>query len=322
MAFLNLQTIKTLPHHQKDEVCSSRAKYRDGRKDTAVKVYTINQESVYLLIQGVPAVGAQDELQALCEQFGEVDSIQPLDEYPCEEFTEVYVVKYHWFPAARTAKKHLDDKSFFGGTLHVCYAPEFETVSDTRQKLQERRKYVAWKTKSVPEVGSDGAQNKAIGSRTEINKSPISLKRKGENHSYSNVTSCEPVTYIWAGKEYTIYPQAAESSCTEQYAESSLGSSSNAVQTSSTSQPFLPRQLCRGNKKTSGVVNSNFTGSVSGIPSNDKSENTAPFSTFSSPVNPSKVEDCYSSSSENIKNKLLSVAVPNVRVSFKRKKRI
>lgn len=326
MAFLNLQSIKTLPHHKKEEICTSRAKYRDGRKDTAVKVYTINQESVYLLIQGVPAVGAQSDLQALCEQYGEVDFIQPLDEYPCEEFTEVYVVKYHWFPAARTAKKHLDDKSFFGGTLHVCYAPEFETVSDTRQKLQERRKFVAWKTKTTAtETASAGGQNKAVGSRSEVNESSsFSVKRKADNQipSYLSVTSCEPVTYIWAGKEYTVYPQAAGSSYAEQCADPSVENLSNPVQASSTSQPFIPRQLCTGVRKTSQVVKTNFGESACAMSNSNKSEGTAPCSKFTGTVNPGEVKGHYTSSDENIKNKLLSVAVPNVKVSFKRRKRI
>jgi len=47
----------------------------------------------------------------------------------------------------RVAKKKLDNRSFFGGILHVCYAPEFETVDDTREKLQERRKVIAKKTR-------------------------------------------------------------------------------------------------------------------------------------------------------------------------------
>lgn len=37
----------------------------------------------------------------------------------------------------------MDERSFFGSLLHVCYAPEFETVQETREKLQDRRKYIA-----------------------------------------------------------------------------------------------------------------------------------------------------------------------------------
>ena len=43
----------------------------------------------------------------------------------------------------RFAKRKLDDTSFYGGVLHVCYAPEYESVDDTREKLQQRRIEVA-----------------------------------------------------------------------------------------------------------------------------------------------------------------------------------
>ena len=42
----------------------------------------------------------------------------------------------------------MDEQSFFGGLLHVCYAPEFETVEETRKKLRERKAYVARMTKN------------------------------------------------------------------------------------------------------------------------------------------------------------------------------
>lgn len=38
----------------------------------------------------------------------------------------------------RFAKKQIDTKNFFGGILHVCYAPELETIEQTRIKLQTR----------------------------------------------------------------------------------------------------------------------------------------------------------------------------------------
>ena len=45
------------------------------------------------------------------------------------------------------AKIKMDDQPFFGRQLHICYAPEFETVEETREKLQERRKVIARKTR-------------------------------------------------------------------------------------------------------------------------------------------------------------------------------
>ncbi|XP_034560408.1 RNA-binding protein 48 [Notolabrus celidotus] len=129
-------------HHEQKKVCISRPKYREGRKAKAVKVYTINLESRYLMVQGVPAIGVMTELIQLCALYGAVEEYRPLDEYPAEEFTEVYLVKFQKLTSARAAKRHMDEKSFYGGVLHVCYVPEYETVDDTRLKLQDRRRYV------------------------------------------------------------------------------------------------------------------------------------------------------------------------------------
>ncbi|XP_059206062.1 RNA-binding protein 48 [Centropristis striata] len=129
-------------HHEQRKICISRPKYREGRKERAVKVYTINLESRYLMVQGVPAIGVMTELVQLCALYGAVEEYRPLDEYPAEEFTEVYLVKFQKLTSARAAKRNMDEKSFYGGVLHVCYVPEYETVEDTRLKLQDRRRYV------------------------------------------------------------------------------------------------------------------------------------------------------------------------------------
>ncbi|KAM5157121.1 RNA-binding protein 48 isoform 1-T1 [Mantella aurantiaca] len=130
------------PHHQQRKVCASRAKYREGRKPRAVKVYTINLESRYLLVQGVPAIGVMQELVQQFALYGAIEEYNVLDEYPAEEFTEVYLIKFQRLHSARIAKRKQDERSFFGGILHVCYAPEYESVQETREKLQERRRYV------------------------------------------------------------------------------------------------------------------------------------------------------------------------------------
>ncbi|XP_038144601.1 RNA-binding protein 48 [Cyprinodon tularosa] len=130
-------------HHEQQKVCISRPKYREGRKAKAVKVYTVNLESRYLMVQGVPAIGVMTELIQLCALYGTVEEYRPLDEYPAEEFTEVYLVKFQRLPSARAAKRNMDEKSFYGSVLHVCYVPEYETVEDTRLKLQDRRSFIA-----------------------------------------------------------------------------------------------------------------------------------------------------------------------------------
>ncbi|NWV40709.1 RBM48 protein, partial [Grantiella picta] len=130
-------------HHAQLGACESRAKYREGWRPRAVKVYTINLESRYLLIQGVPALGVMKELVEQFALYGAIEEYHPLDEYPAEQFTEVYLIKFKKLQCARVAKKKMDERSFFGSLLHVCYAPEFETVQETREKLQDRRKYIA-----------------------------------------------------------------------------------------------------------------------------------------------------------------------------------
>ncbi|KAJ7322318.1 hypothetical protein JRQ81_018605 [Phrynocephalus forsythii] len=130
-------------HHAQQAICASRAKYREGRRPRAVKVYTVNLESRYLLIQGVPALGVMKELVEQFALYGTIEEYNPLDDYPAEEFTEVYLIKFQRIQSARVAKRKLDERSFFGSLLHVCYAPEFESIQETREKLQDRRRYIA-----------------------------------------------------------------------------------------------------------------------------------------------------------------------------------
>lgn len=134
-------------YHQKGQVCYKRPTYREARWERSVKVYTINQESKYLLVQNIPIVNATQELLQLFALYGEIDEYRLLKDYPREQFTEVYWIKYKRIQSARFGKKKLDNRSFFGGLLHVCYAPEYETVDDVREKLNERKRLIARKCK-------------------------------------------------------------------------------------------------------------------------------------------------------------------------------
>jgi len=91
---------------------SSSAGSRDEDDPLAVRVYTVCDESRYIIVRNVPALGCIDELVKLFGQFG-----------PIEEF----------------AKRKLDGYKFFGNLLQVTYAPEYETLVDTKNKLEERR---------------------------------------------------------------------------------------------------------------------------------------------------------------------------------------
>ncbi|GFY62931.1 RNA-binding protein 48 [Trichonephila inaurata madagascariensis] len=280
------KSISVYPHHIKQNVCGTRARYRDGRKERAVKVYTVNQESVYLMINNVPAVGAAENLRALCDQYGIVEDFRSLDDYPCEEFTEVYLVKFSLFNAARIAKKSLDDKLFFGCALHICYAPEFETVLETKVKLQERRKYVAWKTNS-------GNKQATMSSRQygETSNNQTVVKQ-----SSINTLAIQPVTYIWAGKEYTEYPKPVVEDV--------------PIQKKPKSSPvsFVPRQI-----KSSSTCTTNSNGANICLNQGSKLVQRSL---------PHISESSYQNTITDVRNRISKVSVPNVRVSLKRKRRL
>ncbi|XP_012535627.1 uncharacterized protein LOC105836254 [Monomorium pharaonis] len=138
-----------MPHHVQQKLCRTRPLYRQGKKLTAVKVYTINDESQHLLICGVPQLQIVEEVKKLIYPYGNVKAIQLVTEYPSEDFTETYHIHYAHIQSARIAKRSIDNKNFFGGILHVCYAPELETLEETRAKLIQRRKDIATQIKRL-----------------------------------------------------------------------------------------------------------------------------------------------------------------------------
>lgn len=126
-------------------VATNRPRYRAGKKETAVKAYTINQESRYLIVKNVPALGNVEELIKLFALYGTIEEYRLLDEEKSEQFTDVYWIRFAEIAAARIAKRKCDDYNFIGNLLDVAYAPQFETVADMRNKLEERRRIVARK---------------------------------------------------------------------------------------------------------------------------------------------------------------------------------
>jgi hypothetical protein len=50
----------------------------------------------------------------------------------------------------RFAKRKLDESVFLGNRLQVTYAPQFESLLDTKEKLEARRKEVLGRIKCVP----------------------------------------------------------------------------------------------------------------------------------------------------------------------------
>ncbi|KAK9277208.1 hypothetical protein L1049_006747 [Liquidambar formosana] len=115
---------------------------RNRDEPPAVRVYTVCDESKYLMVRNVPALGCGDELLKLFASYGNVEECKPMDAEDSEPFTDVYWIKFHQVSNARFAKRKLDEFVFLGNRLQVSYAPHFESFSDTKEKLEGRRKEV------------------------------------------------------------------------------------------------------------------------------------------------------------------------------------
>ncbi|XP_041010093.1 RNA-binding protein 48 isoform X2 [Juglans microcarpa x Juglans regia] len=115
-------------------------RYKD--EPPAVRVYTVCDESRYLIVRNIPALGCGDELLKLFASYGEVEECKPMDEEECEQFTDVYWIKFRLVSNARFAKRKLDEFVFLGNRLQVSYAPQYESLSDTKDKLEGRTREV------------------------------------------------------------------------------------------------------------------------------------------------------------------------------------
>jgi len=76
--------------------------YVHGKKESAVKVYTVNQESRFLVVEEVPALGVEKDLVKLVALHGTIEEYRNLDDYETPDaFTEVFWFKFESLTAAR-----------------------------------------------------------------------------------------------------------------------------------------------------------------------------------------------------------------------------
>lgn len=101
----------------------------------------------------IPSIGVHKELLKLFEVYGKIEDSKMLDEYPCEQLYETILIKFEKIQNARVAKIKLDDYNFYGGSLHVFYAPEYETIDDLKDKLNERKEVISQKCKKYEQIG-------------------------------------------------------------------------------------------------------------------------------------------------------------------------
>lgn len=70
------------------------------------------------------------------------DALKTTGKVDIEAFTDVFHVKFEKLERARRAKRFLDAKNFYGGVLHISYAPERETIHELKEKLHQRKREV------------------------------------------------------------------------------------------------------------------------------------------------------------------------------------
>ncbi|KAJ3672646.1 hypothetical protein LUZ60_007367 [Juncus effusus] len=154
---------------------------RDRDEPANVRVYTICDESKYLIVRNVPSLGCGDELKRLFESYGPVEECKPMDGEDCEPYTDVFFIKFFHVSNARFAKRKLDESVFIGNKLAVKYATQFETHFDTMEKLEVRRKEVLGRIKSGARR-TEGSENQNWVS----NKRDSDSRDKVLNHVSSN----------------------------------------------------------------------------------------------------------------------------------------
>ncbi|KAF8031197.1 hypothetical protein BT93_D0410 [Corymbia citriodora subsp. variegata] len=175
-------------------------RYKD--EPPAVRVYTVSDELRYLIVRNVPALGCGDELLKLFATYGDVEECKPTDEEDCEPYTDVYWIKFRLDCNSRFAKRKLDEYAFYGNRPQVSYAPHFESLSDTREKLEARRKEVLARSNpgrfkgtatssSVGQVRSSAnvssSQSSAVGQQIFNPKSASQLIPHADSSPYTRV---------------------------------------------------------------------------------------------------------------------------------------
>lgn len=114
-----------------------------------MRVYTPSLESRYLLLKNIPRLNLIKELQAEIEREynTEVQKIWYLDDPDTFTLDEI-ALGYHQQDAlvlqvpsvqvAAVIKRKFPKRGFYGRKVYVQYAPEWEGVEETREKMRAR----------------------------------------------------------------------------------------------------------------------------------------------------------------------------------------
>ncbi|KAE8973705.1 hypothetical protein PR003_g27153 [Phytophthora rubi] len=121
--------------------------------DRSVRVFTVANESRYVVVRNVPALGVIEDLLKRLSLYGKVCEYRLLDHADDrqaalqfedvadedDEFMDTVWVQYETVNNTRHAKARGVQKPFYGNRLQISYAPQFESREDTADKLAKRR---------------------------------------------------------------------------------------------------------------------------------------------------------------------------------------
>ncbi|XWS22614.1 hypothetical protein CRYUN_Cryun29cG0051200 [Craigia yunnanensis] len=176
-------------------------RYKDDHPP-AVRVYTVCDESIYLIVRNVPALGCGDDLLKLFATYGDVEECKPMDAEDCEQFTDVYWIKFGLISNARFAKRKLDEFVFLGNRLQVSYAPQFESLDDTKDKLEGRRKAVLARLNPQRSKGHPVHHLFTSNEAPSLAASSQHLPKEVEDSDYKSHTNNAPITRVSSNKDY------------------------------------------------------------------------------------------------------------------------
>ncbi|XP_074295839.1 uncharacterized protein LOC141623621 isoform X1 [Silene latifolia] len=181
------------------------ARYKD--ESPAVRVYTVCDESKYMIVRNVAALGCGEELKNLFATYGLVEECKPMDAEECEAFTDVYWIKFRHISNARFAKRKLDESVFLGNRLQVSYASEYESVSDTQEKLEGRIKEVCGRLEPGKSKGNgmryEGARGYSL-THGAVPETPQELDQKLKRTATDHLSHVDypPMTRVSSDQDY------------------------------------------------------------------------------------------------------------------------
>ncbi|KAL4198763.1 hypothetical protein AMTRI_Chr03g141720 [Amborella trichopoda] len=151
----------------------------------AVRVYTVCDESRYLIVRNVPALGCIDELVKLFGSYGPIDECRYMDEEESEPYTDVCWIKYVQpkMPKSQGSKSRCNPDIFVGPLL----APSH---SQTSFVLPQIASYDGVSVESAREEGLEDSPVRRLPSQEYFSSSSMNETVQLVREKLDEIQSC------------------------------------------------------------------------------------------------------------------------------------